>query len=163
MMHLLTAVQDFHRKMNVDHKDGFHHTHDESLAELEMVLGFSAEVILQDFKRDMADVRYLRLHLILEEVAELIGCFAKQDAVGVADALGDLMYVTLGTAVTFDIPLEKIFNEIHRSNMSKEPQESDPDKARVRDKGPNYSPPNLAEIMRNHGFDIPSKPTTPAD
>lgn len=58
----------------------------------------------------------LRRRLIKEEFKE----FRDADNLGdLADALGDLLYVVLGTAVTYGIDLEPVFAEIHRSNMSK--------------------------------------------
>jgi predicted HAD superfamily Cof-like phosphohydrolase len=58
----------------------------------------------------------LRVNLIKEELLE----FAEANTVtDIADALGDLLYVVLGSAVAYGIDLEPVFNEIHRSNMSK--------------------------------------------
>lgn len=71
-------------------------------------------------------VMRLREQLIHEEYKELCistVCLAsadkKQMLADIADALGDLLYVVLGAAVTYGIDLEPIFNEIHRSNMTK--------------------------------------------
>ncbi len=61
----------------------------------------------------------LRVSLIDEELTELNDAFIKNDIIEVADALGDLLYVVLGAAVTCGINLEPIFWEIHRSNMAK--------------------------------------------
>jgi predicted HAD superfamily Cof-like phosphohydrolase len=61
----------------------------------------------------------LRLSLIAEELTELNMAFEKNDVVEVADAIGDILYVTLGCAVTCGIDIERIFHEIHRSNMTK--------------------------------------------
>lgn len=61
----------------------------------------------------------LRWLLIYEENNELMDAIAAGDLVGVADALGDLLYVVYGAGVAFGIDLEPIFNEIHRSNMTK--------------------------------------------
>lgn len=60
--------------------------------------------------------RELRYNLIHEECEELKDA---KDIYDVADALGDLLYVVLGAAVTYGINLKPIFDEIHRSNMSK--------------------------------------------
>lgn len=61
----------------------------------------------------------LRVSLITEELDELVEAFDNYDIVEVADALGDLMYVILGAAVSCGIDLEPVFMEIHRSNMTK--------------------------------------------
>lgn len=94
-----------------------------------------------------ADKRGLRGHLCAEEVSELLLALAVGDEVKVLDALSDLLYVAIGTAVTFDLPLGDAFVEVHHSNMSKEKQEDDASKDRLRKKGDNYRPPNLAKIM----------------
>lgn len=65
------------------------------------------------------DTRLLRIRLIREEFNELIYASLAQDMVGIADALADIMYVVLGTACSYGIDMEPIFNEVHRSNMSK--------------------------------------------
>lgn len=88
-------------------------------------------------------IRNLREDLIFEEASELAGA---NDLENVADALADLMYVVLGTAVAYGIDLEPIFQEVHRSNMSKFI-----DGHRREDgkwiKGPSYSPANLQPII----------------
>lgn len=61
----------------------------------------------------------LRVGLIREELQELEDAFEKRNVVEVADALGDLLYVVLGCAVSCGIDLEPVFREIHRSNMTK--------------------------------------------
>ena len=96
------------------------------------------------------DTAYLRMHLILEEAAELMKAFAECDEIGVFDALCDLLYVTAGTAAAFDLPLSAGFKEVHRSNMTKEKQATDKDAIRVREKGPNYEPPRLDVILQEH-------------
>ena len=58
----------------------------------------------------------LRRKLILEELEEFIDA---KSLTGIADALGDLLYVVYGAAVTYGIDMEPVFNEIHRSNMTK--------------------------------------------
>lgn len=64
-------------------------------------------------------VQYLRLDLIDEELKELNLAFHHLDLVEVADAIGDLLYVVLGTAVACGIDIDPVFQEIHKSNLSK--------------------------------------------
>lgn len=79
------------------------------------------------FKSNVSDVsklpndkeRQLRIKLLKEEFDEYIDGEENNDIVEIADALGDMMYIILGTAVSYGLPLEEIFNEIHNSNMSK--------------------------------------------
>jgi phosphoribosyl-ATP pyrophosphohydrolase len=65
------------------------------------------------------DTVRLRINLIREEAAETIHALMEQDVPDIAKELADLLYVTYGTAVAFGIPMDKVFDEVHRSNMSK--------------------------------------------
>jgi predicted HAD superfamily Cof-like phosphohydrolase len=97
----------------------------------------------------------LRVNLIEEELAELRNAGETQDLVEIADALGDLLYVVYGAAVTYGIDLEPVFSEIHRSNMSK----GDSNAAARCDgkvlKGANYSPPRVAEVLERQMTSLP--------
>lgn len=64
-------------------------------------------------------VKDLRISLIDEELSELAEAMHDSNRIGVADAIGDLLYVVLGAAVEYGMDITPIFNEIHRSNMSK--------------------------------------------
>jgi predicted HAD superfamily Cof-like phosphohydrolase len=103
------------------------------------------------------DVHRLRVNLIDEELAELRNAGETHDLVEIADALGDLLYVVYGTAVTYGIDLEPVFSEIHRSNMSK----GESDAAARCDgkvlKGPNYSPPRVAEVLEHQILRLPER------
>jgi predicted HAD superfamily Cof-like phosphohydrolase len=61
----------------------------------------------------------LRLYLIHEEVHELVEGIRNQDIVEIADALTDILYVVYGAGHAFGIPLDKCFDEVQRSNMTK--------------------------------------------
>lgn len=91
----------------------------------------------------------LRLELIYEEVQELADALAAGDKTEIADALGDILYVTFGAAHVYGIPINAVFAEIQRSNMSKLGEDGKPvyrEDGKVL-KGPNYSPPNIAEVL----------------
>lgn len=96
------------------------------------------------------DVRLLRAHLLLEELAELFDAMYDKDETALLDALADLFYVLLGTADIFDMPLGEAFIEVHSSNMSKERQPNDPHGERVRDKGPNYRAADFERVLREY-------------
>lgn len=96
----------------------------------------------------------LRVALMEEELNgtdELVESIQKQDLIGIADGLADLLYVVFGTAVTFGIDIQPIFDEVHRSNMSKLGDDGKPIVSDGTDgypagkilKGPNYSPPQI--------------------
>ncbi len=91
----------------------------------------------------------LRVELIREEFEELKLAIERGDLVAIADALGDLGYVIAGAALEFGIPLERVLEEIHRSNMSKLGADGKPiTRADGKSlKGPNYRPPNIAAVL----------------
>ena len=97
--------------------------------------------------RSKEDLRALRAHLIVEEAAEVLSALHARDEVALLDGLTDLQYVNLGTAATFDLPSGDAFIEVHNSNMTKQKSPKDPHGQRLRDKGPNYRPPNIAEVL----------------
>ncbi|QHF25886.1 nucleotide pyrophosphohydrolase [Rathayibacter sp. VKM Ac-2804] len=61
----------------------------------------------------------LRVELLREEFEEFKDAVARQDVVAVADALGDIVYVAYGAALTYGIDLDAVLREVHRANMSK--------------------------------------------
>ena len=91
----------------------------------------------------------LRYDLINEELAELKEAIDKKDIKEVADALTDILYVTYGAGHAFGINLDKCFEEVQNSNMSKLGEDGKPiynDKGKVM-KGPNYFKPNLNKFV----------------
>ncbi len=91
----------------------------------------------------------LRLDLIREELSELKEAVEKNDIKEVADALTDILYVTYGAGHAFGIDLDRCFNEVQKSNMSKLGEDGKPiynDKGKVM-KGPNYFKPNLHKFV----------------
>ncbi len=95
------------------------------------------------------DPRFLRAKMFFEEVAELVEGLANRDPLLVLDAIADIQYITAGTAVTFDLPLEKAFDEVHRSNMTKDGP-SAATHSNGRGKGAGYKPPKLMDILMHH-------------
>jgi predicted HAD superfamily Cof-like phosphohydrolase len=95
-----------------------------------------------------AEQAELRRRILDEEVDELRAAVSKNDVVSIADALADIVYVAYGTAVTYGIPLDSVFAEVHRSNMTK----IGPDGPYLRadgkiTKGPDYEPPDIAGCL----------------
>lgn len=118
-----------------------------------------------------AEMRILRAKLLLEEVLEFIEASgllwihnpdspvldidiiseptSEPDIVEMADALGDIRYVTDGANLVFGFPQNAILNEIHASNMSKLGEDGKPiyrEDGKVM-KGPKYFKPNIAKIL----------------
>jgi predicted HAD superfamily Cof-like phosphohydrolase len=88
--------------------------------------------------------------LIAEELGELKEAIRDKDIVEVADALTDLLYVVYGAGHAFGIDLDKCFNEVHRSNMSKLGLDGKPiyrEDGKVL-KGQNYFDPDLITIVQ---------------
>ena len=91
----------------------------------------------------------LRYELIKEELSELKEAINKKDIKEVADALTDILYVTYGAGHAFGIDLDKCFEEVQNSNMSKLGTDGKPiynEKGKVL-KGPNYFKPNLTKFV----------------
>ena len=91
----------------------------------------------------------LRYDLIREELEELKDAIDKKDIKEVADALTDILYVTYGAGHAFGINLDKCFEEVQNSNMSKLGLDGKPiynDKGKVM-KGPNYFEPDLKKFV----------------
>lgn len=65
------------------------------------------------------DVKILRNRLIFEEVHELLLAIAQDDLIEIADAIADSLYVIIGTAVAYGIDCQRVFDEVHRSNLTK--------------------------------------------
>ena len=91
----------------------------------------------------------LRYDLIKEELDEFREAIDKKDIKEVADALTDILYVTYGAGHAFGIDLDKCFEEVQNSNMSKLGNDGKPiynENGKVM-KGPNYFKPNLSKFV----------------
>lgn len=106
--------------------------------------------ISEESKLPDSSIRDLRKSLLQEEFDEYIKAEEDNDLVEIADALGDMMYIIYGTAISYGIPLDDIFNEIHASNMSKLGEDGRP--IRREDgkilKGPNFFRPDIAKFLK---------------
>ena len=91
----------------------------------------------------------LRLDLITEELEELKNAMESKDLLEVADALTDILYVTYGAGHAFGINLDKCFDEVQNSNMSKLGKNGKPiysESGKVM-KGPDYFKPDLSKFL----------------
>ena len=91
----------------------------------------------------------LRLDLITEELEELKNAMESKDLLEVADALTDILYVTYGAGHAFGINLDKCFDEVQNSNMSKLGKSGKPiynESGKVM-KGPDYFKPDLSKFL----------------
>ena len=94
-------------------------------------------------------INKLRIDLIKEELEELTEAMNNKDLLEVADALTDILYVTYGAGHAFGIDLDKCFEEVQNSNMSKLDKNGKPiynESGKVM-KGPNYFKPDLSKFV----------------
>ena len=95
-------------------------------------------------------INQLRINLIKEELDELKQAMDDKDLLEVADALTDILYVTYGAGIAFGIDLDKCFEEVQNSNMSKLGEDGKPiyNEAGKVMKGPNYFKPDLSKFVK---------------
>ena len=94
-------------------------------------------------------INRLRINLIKEELDELQEAMKNNDLLEVADALTDILYVTYGAGHAFGIDLDKCFDEVQNSNMSKLGENGEPiynESGKVM-KGPKYFKPDLSKFV----------------
>ena len=96
-----------------------------------------------------AKTNKLRIDLIKEELEELTEAMQDENLLEVADALTDILYVTYGAGHAFGIDLDKCFDEVQNSNMSKLGEDGNPiyNEAGKVMKGPNYFKPDLSKYL----------------
>ena len=114
-------------------------------------------IFMKTFGQDVKDnpsfssdkINKLRIDLIKEELEELREAMNNKDLLEVADALTDILYVTYGAGHAFGIDLDKCFDEVQNSNMSKLGENGKPiynDAGKVM-KGPKYFKPDLSKFV----------------
>ena len=114
-------------------------------------------IFMKTFGQDVKDkpsfssdkINKLRIDLIKEELDELTVAMKNKDLLEVADALTDILYVTYGAGHAFGIDLDRCFEEVQNSNMSKLDEDGKPiynDAGKVM-KGPNYFKPDLSKFI----------------
>ena len=114
-------------------------------------------IFMKTFGQDVKDkpsfstdkINKLRIDLIKEELEELTEAMKNNDLLEVADALTDILYVTYGAGHAFGINLDKCFDEVQNSNMSKLDDNGKPifnESGKVM-KGPNYFKPDLSKFI----------------
>ena len=116
-------------------------------------VGIFMKTFGQDVKNEPAlstdKINKLRMDLIKEELEELSEAMDNKDIVEVADALTDILYVTYGAGHAFGINLDKCFDEVQNSNMSKLDKNGKPiynESGKVM-KGPKYFKPDLTQFV----------------
>jgi len=114
------------------------------------------EVVAQTTPTDVSEeTKHLRVRLIQEEFDELKEAMASGNLAEVAKEMADLLYVTYGTAVSYGIDMEPVFQEVHRSNLSKIGGYKRADGKWV--KPPTYSPANIEPILEVQREQLPAE------
>lgn len=98
-----------------------------------------------------SETSMLRYNLGKEELSEYLEACNNGDLVEITDALADQLYILLGTMVSHGLQdlIEDVFDEVHRSNMSKLGEDGKPiyrEDGKIL-KGPNFSPPNIEKFL----------------
>ena len=118
---------------------------------------FKVKEFMEKFKQEVKskpsfpddNIIKLRINLIKEELLELEEALNAKNIEETADALTDILYVTYGAGHAFGIDLDKCFDEVQKSNMSKLDKFGNPiynDQGKVM-KGPLYFKPNFKKIL----------------
>ena len=118
---------------------------------------FKVKEFMQKFKQEVKskpsfpsdNIIKLRINLIKEELLELEEALNEKNIEETADALSDILYVTYGAGHAFGIDLDKCFDEVQKSNMSKLDGDGKPiynQDGKVM-KGPKYFKPNLEKFL----------------
>ena len=116
------------------------------------------KIFMQTFGQEVKDkpsfgsdkINNLRYNLIKEELDELKEALDNKDLLEVTDALTDILYVTYGAGHAFGVDLDKCFEEVQQSNMSKLDERGKPiynDAGKVM-KGPKYFKPDLSKFIK---------------
>ena len=120
----------------------------------------SVKIFMQTFGQEVKNktefpsekITQLRYELIKEELQELNEAIKSKDMKEIADALSDILYVTYGAGHAFGIDLDKCFDEVQKSNMSKLGSDGKPiynESGKVM-KGPSYFKPDLNKFLKNN-------------
>ncbi|QDT50517.1 Phosphoribosyl-ATP pyrophosphohydrolase [Symmachiella dynata] len=100
------------------------------------------------------DVLLRRASMALEELAEWLTAHVHGDLAAAADAWADRTYVLFGDAVVAGLPAAMLFGEVHRSNMTKEPDPMGTGKAV---KGSKYRPPDIRKALTSNPENYPTQ------
>lgn len=120
-----------------------------------MTRSYSGDVqaFMEEMKQDVPEypewpaneVLDMRLDLIEEEYAELLDGITSRSLAGTADAIIDLVYVTLGLGVTMGLPMDELWREVHQANIRKSHGPVREDGKRLKPEG--WQPPNITKVL----------------
>ena len=138
-----SRLNQFHGRLQRGNEKGHSMTGEQRMvSEFHRMFGIAVRIV--PATPDEA-TRSLRVKLIQEEFDELQDALAQQDLSAIAKELADLLYVVYGTAVSCGIDIEPVFQEVHRSNLSKVGGSRREDGKWI--KPPTYSPACIQPIL----------------
>lgn len=151
-MDMQVKLADFHKKfgfpLGQSIRDSRCRNADDRILDIQKYLSSEAEDVLDaaiESQKVSNDERLYRLHLMMEELAEVAEAMHRRESESaLADGLTDLLYVVIGTMVTYGFDVQAMFDEVHQSNMSKHRSVGN---ERMRDKGPNYRRPDFVRVI----------------
>jgi predicted HAD superfamily Cof-like phosphohydrolase len=133
MIDYLSMVKEFHDKYG-------HYTSNKINSDLPTKILILREKLITEEAEEFKKASYDMYDGIDKE-------YTAVDIVNIADALADLLYVTFGAALAYGIPIDKVFAEVHRSNMTKSMNKDEKSIPGKTIKGPDYEPPYLKSIL----------------
>jgi predicted HAD superfamily Cof-like phosphohydrolase len=92
--------------------------------------------------------RILWMRLVNEEVSELSDALKGEDLVAAADAIADIIYVIIGAGLAFGLPISDLFDEVHKSNMTKIKGNMSTRKDGKILKGSEYKKPDIVKVLK---------------
>lgn len=98
------------------------------------------------------EVKTLRFVLIKEEAEETLKAILADDLVGIADGIADTIVVLLGTAVSYGIEMQPIWDEVHKTNMAKEGGVKREDGKSLKPEG--WKPPDVKSLLIKQGAEL---------
>jgi NTP pyrophosphatase (non-canonical NTP hydrolase) len=105
------------------------------------------------------EVVILRMRLMAEELGEVIAAMHEKNTIQIADGLADLLYVVVGTAIAYGIPINEVFDEVHASNMTKPRLDKHNKGGKVQKGG--FRPPQIERILSKVWENTPDAPLFP--
>ncbi len=138
-------VKEFHKKLGVEISDS------PTLLTCNTIDAMSFAEKISDLSKEAKEIGkskgllFKRLSMALEELAEWLEAHGENDLVAAADAWADRAYILFGDAVSTGLPVDAIFNEVHRSNMTK--VTLPPSASGKAQKNATYEKPDLKTIL----------------
>lgn len=137
MINFVGMIREFHEKYG-------HHIEKKPAIPSDEVINLRYKLIEEEMNETLGALRDMMNSSPRKD--DEIGWTKTDDLIALADGIADSMVVLIGTAISFGIPIEKVYTEVHRSNMSKSTEKNEYGKTI---KGPDWIPPNIEKIIKS--------------